>query len=84
MNKLDELRKEIDSIDEEMRILFEKRMTIVKEIGNYKKENSIPILNQNREKEVITKNVNKLKDNSLEPYYITFIQTIMNISKKYQ
>lgn len=84
MNKLDELRKEIDSIDEEMRILFEKRMTIVKEIGNYKKENSIPIFNQNREKEVITKNVNKLKDNSLEPYYITFIQTIMNISKKYQ
>lgn len=84
MNKLDELRIEIDSIDEEMRILFEKRMTIVKEIGNYKKENSIPILNQNREKEVITKNVNKLKDNSLEPYYITFIQTIMDISKKYQ
>lgn len=84
MNKLDVLRKEIDLIDDEMRILFEKRMAIVQEIGKYKKENNIPIFNPHREIEVINKNISKLQDESLKSYYLTFIQNIMDISKKYQ
>ncbi len=84
MNKLDVLRKEIDIIDDEMRILFEKRMMVVREIGKYKKENNMPIFNPDREIDIINKNVSKLQDESLKSYYITFIQNIMDLSKKYQ
>ena len=54
--ELNELRNQIDQIDKEMAVLFEKRMKIVKQIGEYKKENNLPILDKKREEEVIEKN----------------------------
>ena len=47
--ELNELRNQIDQIDKEMAVLFEKRMKIVKQIGEYKKENNLPILDKKRE-----------------------------------
>jgi chorismate mutase len=53
LNKLEELRSEIDKLDEEMIEILARRMTIVDEIGKYKKENRITILQIKRWNQII-------------------------------
>lgn len=84
MDRLEELRKEINEIDLEMAKLFEKRMHISKEIGEYKKEHNLPILNEKREQEVIANNLSNIKDESLKEYYEKFIKEILSLSKEIQ
>ena len=57
MNNLDEERKLINSIDDEMLMLFIKRMEVAKRIGQYKFENNLPILDKKREEEIIASRV---------------------------
>lgn len=85
MKDIKELRQEIDLIDKQMKVLFFKRMETAHQIGEYKKENNLPIFDPKREEEII----NKIKedndiDSSLLPLYIEFVKSIMNISKDYQ
>ncbi|SHF59521.1 3-deoxy-D-arabinoheptulosonate-7-phosphate synthase [Mariniphaga anaerophila] len=47
-NRLDMLRSRIDAIDSELLELLASRVTIVKEIGKYKKENNVTALQINR------------------------------------
>ncbi len=57
INKLDDLRTQIDKIDD---LIFQKmgeRMQVVEKIGNYKKENSITILQVNRWDEILHKRI---------------------------
>lgn len=49
--ELSEYRKELDIIDEEILTLFTKRMKLSSEIAEYKRENSLPVLDLRREKE---------------------------------
>lgn len=83
MKKLDELRLQIDSIDQEMVSLFEKRLEICKEIGKIKKENNLVILNTKREEEVIKKNSSLIKE-EFKNSYIKLIKLIIEESKKVQ
>lgn len=53
MKDLSEIRVEIDKIDSKLIELFKKRMDCAKAVGLYKKENNIPVLNQNRENEIL-------------------------------
>ncbi len=53
INKLEELRSEIDKLDEEMMDILARRMAVVEEIGRYKKENRITILQLKRWNQVI-------------------------------
>lgn len=55
MKDLNEIRKEIDRIDNEMVELFSQRMDISKSVGEYKKENNLPVLDEKREQIVIEK-----------------------------
>lgn len=84
MANLEEIRQQIDTIDEELTILFEKRMNAVAEVARYKQENNLPVLNASREEQVIHKNVSRLKSPALAPYYADFLRYAMNISKQYQ
>ena len=77
-------RLELNAIDEQMRVLFEQRLDIVKEIGLYKLENDIPIYVQARELEIIKNNLAKLNDQSYAEYYEEFIKFQMDISKDLQ
>jgi chorismate mutase len=52
-NKLEELRSEIDKLDEELIDILGRRMNIVEEIGKYKKENNITILQLKRWSRII-------------------------------
>ncbi|MDF9829747.1 bifunctional 3-deoxy-7-phosphoheptulonate synthase/chorismate mutase type II [Parabacteroides sp. PF5-6] len=52
---LSELRRQIDQIDEQLLELLAKRMRISREIGIYKKEHNMPILQSPRYNEILTK-----------------------------
>lgn len=56
-NKLNELRSEIDTLDAELIHLLSKRMKIVEEIGEYKKENNITILQIQRWNNIVRESI---------------------------
>lgn len=84
MEDLKQLRDRIDEIDEKLVTLFEERMETVLKVADYKKKNNIPILNMNREKEVIAKNKLRLKNNDFEDSLESFFIHLMNLSKEEQ
>lgn len=84
MEDLNYLRNKIDKIDEELVSLFERRMEIVKRVAEFKNQNNLPILNEEREKQVIQKNISKLKDNQYACELEEFMSDLMQISKKIQ
>lgn len=53
MRNLDEIRQEINSIDEQLIKLFKQRMDCAKDVAYYKKATGTPILNQAREDEIL-------------------------------
>jgi chorismate mutase len=55
---LSELRSQIDGIDEQLLELLSKRMRISREIGVYKKEHNMPILQSPRYNEILEKRSN--------------------------
>ena len=50
-----ELRKQIDSIDNDLIELLAKRMRVAREIGQYKKEHKMTVLQSKRYSEIIDK-----------------------------
>ncbi len=53
MRNLSEIRSDIDKIDSEIIELFKKRMDCAKEVGIYKKSQNTPVLNQDRENDIL-------------------------------
>ena len=84
MKDLNEIRKEINEIDAEIRGLFSKRMAAASEVAEYKKAHGLPILDPVRENEVIERNAALLSDEELRPYYVSFLQGSMAVSRSYQ
>ena len=84
MSELDNARKKINEIDEQMAKLYEERMKCSYQVAEYKIQNALPILDANREKEVIEKNSKYIQDDTIREYYIDFLKHTMDISKKYQ
>ena len=81
---LEKQRAEIDAIDREIVALFERRMQVVVEVAQIKKENGMAILDANREKEVIQKVQSYLKDATLKEELAEVYETLMKVSKDYQ
>ena len=81
---LEKQRAEIDAIDREIVALFERRMQVVVEVAQIKKENGMAILDANREKEVIQKVQSYLKDATLKEELAEAYETLMKVSKDYQ
>ena len=84
MNELEQARNVINDIDKEMASLFERRMEAVISVANYKKANSMPILDSSRESLVIERNLAYIENDDMKQYYEEFIKSVMNISKEYQ
>lgn len=80
---LDDAREIINSVDAEMAELFVKRMEAVKAVAEYKKAMGLKIYDENREKEVITRNSEKIGDEMRE-YYKEFLKSNMAVSRNYQ
>ncbi|MBE6091285.1 MAG: prephenate dehydratase [Clostridium beijerinckii] len=81
MAAIDDYRNKIDEIDKEITRLFEERMDVVITVGEYKKQNNLPVFNKAREDEVIEKNIGYLNNKDYAEGLKQFFINIMNISK---
>lgn len=84
MKDLKQCREQLDYIDLEIIKLFEKRMSIIKDVATYKKENNLPILDETREEMMLQKNLKNLNNAELKEYYKAILETYLDVSKKYQ
>lgn len=83
MDELQELRREIDAIDRELVELFRRRMDVTARVGAYKRSRGVPVLDQERERQVL-QNKGELAGEALRPAVITLYQTIMALSRRQQ
>ncbi len=79
-----DLRKQLDAIDESMRQLFIQRMDLIKDVGQYKKEHNIPVLDSDREKTMLEQGTQKLNHPEYEVYYKEFLEVQLKVSKDLQ
>lgn len=77
------LRSQIDDIDEEITALFCKRMALSAQVAQYKQERGLPILAPQREKEVL-EGVRQRSGQELGPYAAALYEKIMELSRQYQ
>lgn len=84
MSTLEELRAQIDDIDAQMIALFEQRMSVTQQVGEYKRAHDLPVLDQKREAEVLAKKEAMLKNKYLKTEVKDFFSSIMSISRRQQ
>lgn len=80
---LSDYRKQIDSIDEKLTKLFCERMETAAEIAAFKKENNIPILDPQREREKLNA-VSSACPDELSDYTRSLYSLIFELSRSYQ
>src|SRR5437868_7612742 len=68
---LEKLRNQINHLDDELMQLLSQRMKVAENIGQYKKENNITILQTNRWNEILERAVNKGEKLGLSKEFIT-------------
>jgi len=85
---LNELRKQIDDIDTKLLTLLNKRMEVVKKVGEYKNSSNAPIYRPEREKEIIdrltklSKEQNGLlKREDIEAIFLEIFATSRNLER---
>ncbi len=84
MNELEKCRIEIDEIDKQLIELFEKRMDVAVRVAEYKADKELPIYNSERESQVISKNVDRLKEEKYEILARRFFIGLMELSRELQ
>jgi chorismate mutase len=77
-NKLANLRAKIDIVDDELIQILAKRMNLVSEIGNFKKEHNITILQLKRWNEIINNRLEKAEQMGLDRSFILHLLEIMH------
>ena len=80
---LNELRNQIDSIDNELVRLFAERMSISAQVADYKKANHLPIFVPAREREILQK-VADLAGSEMSNYTRVLYSMIFELSRSYQ
>lgn len=83
MRNLNEIRKDINTVDAEIRALFLQRMALADEVVNYKMCTGDRILKQDREDQIIAK-ARETVPSELKQEYQSFVKTTMRISRKHQ
>lgn len=80
-NSLEKLRKDLDDTDDKLLELLTKRFKLIFAIGQYKKENCIPMMQDQRVEFVINKAKTVAKNNNLNSEFFNKIyKTIIDIA----
>ena len=75
-DKLTDLRKEVDKIDENIITLLAKRMEIIKKIGTLKKVHGLVLLDEKRWQDVLSSRITKAQSLTLSA---AFVKRIFNL-----
>ena len=82
-NLLNEYRAELDGIDAQMAVLFEKRMVVVGRVAEYKKQKGISVTDTKRESEMLNRNSQYVSECN-RAYYRDFLKAVTDNSKRLQ
>lgn len=84
MKNIDEYRKIIDEIDENIVELFIRRLETVQQISEHKKLHNIAVFDEKRENSILER-MCEINDKRIDEKYIyEFFEVILNISKRSQ
>lgn len=83
MEQLDKQRAIIDKIDDEIAVLFRSRMEVSKNIALLKRSVGAPILNTDRERQVLNRVMESMPD-ELRLFAKQLFSTLFETSKAYQ
>ena len=82
---LSELRRQIDELDNQLLELLAKRMRISREIGQYKKEHDMTVLQPTRYDEILSKRINQAIDLDMDGEFMkSVLQAIHEESVRQQ
>lgn len=84
MRDIKDIREDIDKIDNSIKKLFIDRLSLSKEISEYKKKNNLPIYDKAREDEIVENRTKDISDKTIKDLYTEFLYSIFSFSKKYQ
>ncbi len=79
-DQLEDWRKQIDQLDEDVLNLLAKRIEIVRKIGRFKKEQNIPTFDKDRWNKVLTSMLSKSEELGLSK---DFTKKLFNLIHKY-
>lgn len=78
-----DLRSKIDEIDTQIVDLFQKRMETAKDIAEYKRSNSLPVLDSIREREKLA-SVSDMSADNMKDYVRVLYSLMFELSRSYQ
>ncbi len=81
---LDNIRQEIDQIDDQIVMLLEERMHLVEGVVAYKKASSKPILDTKREDVIFEKVRSRVEDKRYQETIVATFSDILKRSRDYQ
>ena len=80
--ELSEIRTKIDAVDDELLRLFLERMDLAEEVAAYKNEHHLPILNKQREREILAKVTEKSGEKEQYAYHL--FSTLFELARSRQ
>lgn len=80
--ELSEIRNKIDAVDDQLLQLFLERMRLAEEVGIYKNEHHLPILNKERERAILAKVTERSGDKERYAYHL--FSTLFELARSRQ
>ena len=77
------LRDELDTIDSKLLALYLRRMSVVREVAEFKIENNLPVLHPGREAEILAWAEQEAGE-EMAPYALRFFRELLASSKALQ
>lgn len=84
MKELKDIRAELDQIDRDLVRLFEARMSLCRQVAQYKLAHGMQVLDAQREAQVLESRAAMAEDPSLAADVKTLYQTLMSLSRVMQ
>lgn len=84
MKELAEVRAELDAVDRQIVALFEKRMTLARDVVAFKMAHGLPVLDRSREEAVLASRVDMLQDDHWAQSVRALYEEIMRLSRAEQ
>ncbi len=84
MATLDELRQQLDQVDDQIVKLYEQRMDLCAQVGEYKIENGMKVVDRDREREKLTDVMGKVSTDFNRKGIRELFQQLMAMSRKLQ
>ena len=84
MEGLKQFRDQIDHIDRQLADLFQQRMDVVDQVGQYKLERNLPVLDAKREEQVLEAKAKLARDEGMSADLAALFENIMALSRRRQ